>query len=113
MSCYERGICAEAYAEKFLINKGFCSFKKRFKTPYGEIDLLMQDDMVWVAVEVKYRKSHVEESISDRQKQRIKNAMLCFMASQGQEVLARFDVVLITPLTYSPYFDIIHIENAW
>ena len=58
----------------------------RLKTPYGEIDLLMQDGLTIVAVEVKYRKSLTQAaySIRPRQQLRIQQA-LEFWISQHKD----------------------------
>ncbi|MDP3371959.1 MAG: YraN family protein [Candidatus Paracaedibacteraceae bacterium] len=113
---YERGVHAEKSALRLLEKKGFTQIAMRYKTPHGEIDLLMQDGATLVAVEVKYRKyeADVFESISTKQQQRIQNALLYYLSehdmseSGANSSLLRFDVVLI-----SADMKITHIENAW
>lgn len=110
-STYERGIHAEASAKIYLEKKGFSLIKARYRTPFGEIDLLMHDGDVIVAIEVKYRK-HAADSfdcLKARQQKRIENALLFYTHENGlNSPLLRLDVVLL-----SPGKQITHIENAW
>lgn len=111
---YEKGLLNEKKALDFLEQKGFKLIKNRAKTPYGEIDLLMQDDQTIVAIEVKYRKN-IEDaaySILPKQKLRIQNALLWLIANDvnfhKQTPMQRFDVVLICSKN-----EIRHYSNAW
>ena len=87
---------------------------KRFKTPYGEIDLLMQDDKTIVAVEVKYRKSFTEAAYSIRPRQQLRiQQSLEFWVSEHKNYstnppFQRFDVVLVCPPEIINYY-----KNAW
>lgn len=113
---FERGMRAEESARFYLERKGYALIAARYKTPYGEIDLLMQDGDAIVAVEVKYRKyaSDSFECITARQQKRIKNALLHYLSehnineSGANSSLLRFDVVLL-----SAGAQLTHIENAW
>jgi putative endonuclease len=110
-TAFDRGMKAEAQARAFLEAKGYVALAVRCRTPYGEIDLVMQDQDTIVAVEVKYRKS-IEDSLyclSDRQKQRISDALLYYTRDLPQDsVMLRVDVVLL-----SACGQILHFENAW
>lgn len=114
ISTYVRGLHAEARALKYLENLGMVCISKRLKTPYGEIDLLMKDVEIIVAVEVKYRKT-IEEaaySIRPNQQKRIQQA-LAWWISKHQEYskhppFQRFDVVLVCPGNNIQYY-----KNAW
>jgi putative endonuclease len=112
---YIIGIQAEQRALDYLMAKGFILLKRRYKTPYGEIDLLMQWAEVFVAIEVKFR-SHMTDSlyaIDDNQKSRIQNALAFYLQQTHnaciEDVSCRFDVVLMARNTG----DVMHIENAW
>jgi putative endonuclease len=115
-TAFAKGIHAEQKALNLLCQKGFTLISKRYKTPYGEIDLLMQDGQTIVAVEVKYRKYSTDskECLTQKQQLRIQNALLHYLScnnmneSGANSTLLRFDVVLL-----SPHNDITHIENAW
>jgi putative endonuclease len=113
---FERGINAEESALRYLERKGFVVIATRYKTPHGEIDLLMRDGEAIVAVEVKYRKHAIDslECLTARQQKRIEQALLYYLSennineSGANSSLLRFDVVLL-----SPGKQINHIENAW
>lgn len=111
MTSYTKGVFAENLAKQYLMQKGFIFLKLRYKTPHGEIDLVMQDQDTIVAVEVKYRKK-LEDShyaISERQKKRIENALLYYLQEHNQDsAFLRFDVVLL-----SLQNEIQHYVNAW
>lgn len=51
------GAWAEALACKHLQTKGYVLLGQNRRTPYGEIDLWMQDGPTFVAVEVKQRRN--------------------------------------------------------
>ncbi|MES2252430.1 MAG: YraN family protein [Pseudomonadota bacterium] len=113
---FERGIRAEESALLYLERKGYTVIASRYKTPHGEIDLLMQDGDTIVAVEVKYRKHEIDsfECLTTRQQKRIENSLLHYLSennineSGAHSSLLRFDVVLL-----SAGKQITHIENAW
>ena len=112
---FERGVRAEESALLYLERKGYV-LAARYKTPHGEIDLLMRDGDTIVAVEVKYRKytSDSFECITPRQQKRIENALLYYLSehnineSGANSALLRFDVVLLSATA-----QLTHIENAW
>jgi putative endonuclease len=63
------GRWGERLAEEYLIQRGYSFIERNVRTPYGEIDLVMQADSdVLVFVEVKTRKTATfgkpEESIT-------------------------------------------------
>lgn len=105
----QKGRRAEEVAWHYLKRKGYELLAQRYRTPYGEIDLICKDQGVLVMVEVKYRKQNVMEAIGERQKQRITEACEFFLAQySGNFEGVRFDAVLI-----SPDNQIAHILNAW
>lgn len=48
---------AENIALNFLIKNGLQLYKKNYHCRSGEIDIIMQDQLEWVFVEVKYRQN--------------------------------------------------------
>src|SRR3989338_9375006 len=96
-SSYKKGLEKEEHACAFLKQKGYDILKQRYKTPYGEIDILDQKNKTLLALEVKFRKSQENAlySIKDSQKKRISQALLFFL--QESEITfdkIRFDVML-------------------
>lgn len=111
---YEIGIQAEKEAKKFLEAKHIEIVENRFKTPYGEIDIIAKDKETIVFVEVKFRKTNVLECISERQKERIKNASLYYLSMLTYSFdTIRFDAILIHPSKTHPFFKMHHIKDAW
>ena len=55
VAAFRTGLSAEARAAAFLTVKGYRILAKRFRTPYGEIDLVARRRNVVVFVEVKAR----------------------------------------------------------
>ena len=112
ISTYDKGLRAEAYARSFLEKKGYMCLSERYRSPYGEIDLVMLDHNTLVAIEVKFRKNEADGyfSITPKQQKRIQNALLSFQNEHFmyRDSFLRLDVVLISPLK-----PLIHIENAW
>lgn len=111
LSNYEKGISAEACAEKELKLKGYEILGRRIRTKYGEIDILAKKDKDIVAVEVKQRKTlaSAKESISMRQQRRILNALLFIMFERNELFESyRIDVVCLDTVGR---FE--HIENAF
>ena len=105
----QKGRRAEEVAWNYLNRKGYHLLEKRYRTPYGEIDLICKDQDILVMVEVKYRKRNVMEAIEERQKQRITQACEFFLAQYSESFEGiRFDAVLM-----SPDNQITHIQNAW
>jgi putative endonuclease len=113
-STYIQGLHTEARAKKYLENLGMVCLAKRLKTPYGEIDLLMQDGQTIVAAEVKYRKllENAAQSIRPAQQKRIQHALQWWLSNHQNYMhhppFQRFDVVLVCP-----GHDIKYYKNAW
>jgi len=107
---YLKGQWSEKIAAIYLRFKGYKVLKHRFKTPVGEIDLLVRRGKTLVAVEVKNRPTLEEASLalSTFQQRRIERALLYYLTGKSSPLDLRFDVVLISPWKW-PY----HIQGAW
>lgn len=109
---YKRGVMAEFIAARFLNAKGYDIVAKRYKTRYGEIDLIAKRGNMIAFVEVKRRKDAqtAAYAVLPRAQARIANAARMWIAENPHtmECDIRFDVVLVTPYTVPQ-----HIENAW
>ena len=81
--------------------KGYRILAKRFRTPYGEIDLVARKRNLLVFVEVKARASLDEAAyaVTPRQQQRIINAAQGWLMAHPEhaEFDMRFDAMLIAP----------------
>ncbi|HUR43503.1 MAG TPA: YraN family protein [Aestuariivirga sp.] len=107
-----RGRLAELAALWCLRFKGYRLLAHRYKSPMGEIDLIMRRGQVTAFIEVK-RRRRVDasiESVTAFQARRISAAARSWM---GRDAVAarqfcRFDIVAV-----SPYHWPRHIENAF
>ena len=111
LSSFQKGILAESKAETYLQTYGFNILHKRYKTTYGEIDLIALNKNLLIFVEVKNRKNIPNyDFITPKQKKRCCQAAEIFIAKNPQYMHfnMRFDCIFITKNSI-----IRHIENAW
>jgi putative endonuclease len=101
VAAFRTGVSAETRAAAFLMAKGYRILAKRFRTPYGEIDLVARKRNLLVFVEVKARGSLDEAAyaVTPRQQQRIINAAQAWLMAHPEhaEFDMRFDAMLIAP----------------
>ncbi len=94
---YKFGIFAERIAVWFLRFKGYKILEQRYKTYFGEIDIIAKKSNIIIFVEVKARKKdfNIEEVLSLRQVERIKRAAEFFMMKNQklQKCDWRFDFI--------------------
>lgn len=80
---FSKGLKGENIAHRYLSEHGYEIIHNRLRTPFGEIDFLVEDKQpTLVAVEIKLRKKLREaiESIQPRQLSRIRNALAFFVS---------------------------------
>jgi putative endonuclease len=96
-----RGRRSEIFAAAFLMAKGYRLLDRRFKTPLGEIDLVMRRGRAIVFVEVKQRSGagDAREAVTAASRRRIARAAELWLARNGagSAVDYRFDVVIVAP----------------
>jgi putative endonuclease len=96
---YQKGLDAEEFVKAYLIKQGLKWLQSRYRSKFGEIDLVMQDKNCLIFVEVKYRKSTVfgsaYESVTWQKQRKLQLTALQFLAhtSRFKYWPARFDVV--------------------
>ena len=109
---YRKGVLAEYAAAIFLIFKGYRICARRYKSKFGETDLVARKKSCHVFIEVKYRSDYDTGvlSISPRSQERIQRAAQHYLLCEniGQDSDMRFDAVII-----SPPFYVRHLINAW
>jgi putative endonuclease len=103
--------CAE------LQRRGYAIAARRFRSRFGEIDIVTERDGVVVFVEVKARRSrafgHAAESVSSFKRRRIAAVALDYLAWSGRVASrCRFDVIAIDGIG-TPAMTIRVIENAF
>lgn len=103
---------AEAMALTALSLKGYRLLARRFKTPHGEIDLIMRRGRVTAFIEVKHRGDldSAMGSVSPHQARRIAAASRFWLAHDPRAMAGdcRFDIVGVSPYRWPR-----HIPNAF
>lgn len=111
LTSYAKGVLGEDAACKYLESKGMVLLMKRYHSPYGEIDLVMQDGDVLAMVEVKTREratlTECAYAITPKKQQRLCLTARCYLSEHPVKVPIRFDAVLIAR------DGILHIPNAF
>lgn len=109
---YQTGLLAEKWCCFALRLNGYRILAVRYKTPFGEIDIIAARGRTVAAIEVKARatKEAAIESLSVKQRERIARALQDFVMRNPAYAQAelRFDVMLVTPRRWPS-----HTKNAW
>ncbi len=107
-----RGRLAEYIALWYLRLKGYRLLAHRFKTPMGEIDLIMRkgDTTAFIEVKARITVDAAILSVTPMQARRISRAAATWMSKDKKAVqgVCRFDIVAI-PSNLRPH----HIINAF
>ncbi len=110
-SAYAKGLDAEQVAKDYLQHKGYVLLWHRYKTKFGEIDLIVHQGNTLTFMEVK-RRSNVATGlwcISPKAQKRLWNTGLHFLQHHPKEPSwdsIQFDAILVFPDTA-----ITHITN--
>jgi putative endonuclease len=101
VAAFRTGLSAETRAAAYLIAKGYRILAKRFRTPYGEIDIVARRRNLLAFVEVKARATLDEAAyaVTPRQQRRIIDAAQAWLMTHPEhaDFDLRFDVMLIAP----------------
>jgi putative endonuclease len=100
-AAFRLGVSAESRAAFFLAAKGYRTLATRWKTPVGEIDLVVKRGELIAFIEVKARAKldDAAEAVLPRQKRRIIAAAEAWLAAHPEHAGydLRFDAVLVAP----------------
>ena len=101
VAAFRTGLSAEARAAAYLMAKGYRILAKRFRTPYGEIDIVARRRNLLAFIEVKARATLDEAAyaVTPRQQARIINAAQAWLMTHPEhaDFEQRFDAMLIAP----------------
>ena len=101
VAAFRLGLSAEIRAAALLMMKGYRIVARRWRSPVGEIDLVVRRGSVLAFVEVKARGSldDAAESVTPRQRRRIVAGANAWLASHPRDAALnlRFDAVLVVP----------------
>ena len=96
---YKKGIKAERKAAWILRLKGFSVLVTRYKTPAGEVDLIVKRGKTIAFVEIKARDSVTlgKEAVTYTQRRRIEKAAEIYLSTMPRQPNAiRFDLVVVS-----------------
>jgi putative endonuclease len=101
IAAFRAGLSAEARGAAFLMAKGYRILAKRYRTPYGEIDIVARKRSLIAFVEVKARANldDAAYAVTPRQQARIIDAAQAWLMAHPEhaEFELRFDAMLIAP----------------
>jgi putative endonuclease len=101
IAAFRSGLSAESRAAAYLMAKGYRILAKRFRTPYGEIDIVARRRNLLAFVEVKARATLDEAAyaVTPRQQRRIIDAAQAWLMNHPEHANfdLRFDAMLIAP----------------
>jgi putative endonuclease len=101
VAAFRTGLSAESRAAALLMAKGYRILAKRFRTPYGEIDLVARKRNLVAFIEVKARATldDAAYAVTPRQQQRIIEAAQAWLMAHPEHASfeLRFDAMLIAP----------------
>jgi len=101
VAAFGLGLSAESRAAAFLVAKGYRIAARRFRTPFGEVDIVARRRGVLIFVEVKARSTldAAAEALQVRQQRRIADAAAFWLSLNPHDVGSdiRFDAMLVAP----------------
>jgi putative endonuclease len=108
------GVSAEKFVITFLWSKSHKILSHRYKTPYGEIDIITQHQNTIHFIEVKYstQLGSAINYINSKQKERIISA-INFWISQNQDFQIKNLTYQIDAAIIYHGSSIVYIDNAW
>lgn len=95
------GTEAELWAQTYLEKQGLRKANHNFRTPRGEIDLIMYEKSTLVFIEVRLRSTdshgNAKESINGRKQRRLVKAAHTYLQKEGlwDKVPCRFDAICL------------------
>ncbi len=96
----QKGDVGEACAAALMEQKGYTIIARNFRTRFGEIDLIAQNERFLLFVEVKARKANTlvsaAEAVDVHKQSRLRLAAEEYLAQQPTALQPRFDVICLT-----------------
>jgi len=117
LQAYQKGHWAELLCAAYYMCCGYKILSKRYKSPYGEIDLIAARGKTLVFVEVKARANVAQalESVRKTGRGRIERAAMHYIAQSPQynDFSMRFDVAAVVLLWNLVPVRFVRVDNAW
>lgn len=101
VAAFQTGLSAESRASAYLLAKGYRILARRFRTRFGEIDIVARRRSTLAFVEVKARATldDAAYAVTPQQRQRIIAAAQVWLSKHPdhEQLDCRFDAILIAP----------------
>ena len=111
------GNLGETLASEFLAKKGYKIIDKNFHSPFGEVDIIAQDDDNVIFLEVKLRKNagfaQAREFVDKDKQGKITATANIWLSLNQTKLQPRFDIIEIYLPNENSIPEIIHIENCF
>lgn len=112
----EIGTKGERQAAEYLVSNKYKIIRTNFHSPYGEIDIIAEDNGILVFIEVKTRSTDLSSalnSISVSKRKKISKTASYFLSKNHslEDLFTRFDVIVI--LNSKTYTSLKHIKEAF
>jgi putative endonuclease len=110
---HRQGVMAEEFVVGYLQSHEYQIIERRYRCPYGEIDIIARIDSTLVFVEVKSSRRAVnKEVLAKKQMHRISNTAAYFLSENNEYIShdydMRFDVIFCENKVWLQ-----HIQHAW
>ena len=113
----ERGRWGEEQVERELQRRGYIIRARRYRSRYGEIDLIAENEAFLAFVEVKFRSSCAYgsglEAVDARKQCRLRQTAELYLSANPTEKQPRFDVAEVCPAEEAGRVTITYRENAF
>lgn len=107
-AAYRRGFIAEYAAALLLLFKGYRIAAMRYRTHFGEIDIIARRGDLIVFVEVKARATLTSgvDSVGFESQRRIRTASDQWLSRQADfaRLSCRYDIIVVTPPGFPHHF---------
>ena len=111
------GVLGEVYAARYLRDRNIIIRTANYRTRFGEIDIIAEQDGVLLFVEVKTRSEGMiaqpAESVDRRKRRRITRSAMQYLQREKPDCRSRFDVIEVYLDAQDQLVRIHHIPNAF
>lgn len=113
------GLWGEEFARRYLTGRGYKILHHSYRSRYGEIDLIAENDRFLVFVEVKLRKNadfaRAMEFVDHRKQEKLRVTAEIYLSEHPTELQPRFDVIEIYAARgmETPRPELYHLEDAF
>ncbi|MCL2105504.1 MAG: YraN family protein [Oscillospiraceae bacterium] len=111
------GDFGENYAARYLEALGYGIIARNYRSRFGEIDLIAENDRFLLFVEVKTRRRGAmvrgEEAVDARKQEKLRLTAEYYLSREETRLQPRFDVICIELWPNGAVYNVNHYENAF